>query len=40
MHLDHSVHNQPMEKIEKNDTGGVSEEKWIYLAGLQCSEGI
>lgn len=21
MHLDHSVHNRPMEKIEKNDTG-------------------
>lgn len=40
MHLDHSVHNRPMEKIEKNDTGGVSEEKRIYLTGLRCSEGI
>lgn len=39
MHLEHSVHNRPMEKIEKNDTGGVSEKK-IYVPGLRCSEGI
>lgn len=32
MHLEHSVHNRPMEKIEKNDTGGVPEEnEYIWL---------